>query len=148
MFEGVNKKLELANYFLNNLKNLADNAGGFTYIKMDKRNEMRANLDGFFFEIISAKDFFLQGINNQYGLQFKRKQDATDTYQIICQLRAKNAGGALKNAIKVLESIHRRLTKKGRWLWQLNNYRNSATHRELIHFSTEVKIESITDDKQ
>ena len=38
-------------------------------------------------------------------------------------------------------SIHRRLTKKGRWLWQLNNYRNSATHRELLHFGHVAKIE-------
>ncbi len=133
MFEGAERKLSLAEYFLNNLKALAKDAGGFSYIKMDKRNEVRANLDGFLFEVISAKDFFLQGLNKQYGLQFGKKQDATNTSQILQQLRAKN-DGSLNNVIKAVEALHRRLTKKGRWLWRLNRYRNSATHRELVHF--------------
>ena len=47
MFQGAERKLSLAEYFLNNLRALAKEAGGFSYIRMDKRNEMRANLDGF-----------------------------------------------------------------------------------------------------
>jgi hypothetical protein len=79
MFTGVYEKLERAEYFLNNLKNLSRDAGGFPYIK--KTQEMRANLDGFFFELISAKDFFLQGMNDHYGLGL-RKQEATDIVQL------------------------------------------------------------------
>ena len=133
MFEGAERKLSLAEYFLNKLKLLANEAGGFANIKMDKKHEVVVNLDGFLFEVMSAKDFFLQGLNKQYGLQFGKKQDATNTSQILQQLRAKN-DGSLNNVIKAVEALHRRLTKKGRWLWRLNHYRNSATHRELVHF--------------
>ena len=92
MFEGAERKLSLAEYFLNKLKLLANEAGGFANIKMDKKHEVVANLDGFLFEVMSAKDFFLQGLNKQYGLQFGKKQDATNTSQILQQLRAKNDG--------------------------------------------------------
>ena len=66
MFGGVYEKLERATYFLNNLKTIADDAGGFPYVK--KSQELRASLDGFFFEIVSAKDFFLQGVNDHCKL--------------------------------------------------------------------------------
>jgi len=129
MFTGVNEKLECAGYFLNNLKTLAEDAGGLHNIKADKEQEMRANLDGFFFEIISAKDFFLQGINDHYGLGL-RKQEATDTAQLKRCLECRNE----LRALEVVESIEKELSKKNTWLWRLNNYRNSATHRELLHY--------------
>ena len=118
MFRGVNEKLERAGYFLNNLKTLADEAGGFPYIR--KQREMRANLDGFFFEIISAKDFFLQGINDHYKLGL-RKNNATDTSQLKCQLglsglQPRSDTRLLRNVLKVVESVEKLLSDKGSWL--------------------------------
>ncbi len=133
MFVGVCEKLERAGYFLNNLKTLAEEAGGFPYIK--KRQQMRANLDGFFFEIVSAKDFFLQGINDHYGLGL-RKQEATD----IARLKQCLAGKSEAKGLEIVVLIEKQLSTKNSWLWQLNNYRNSATHRELLHLGHEVKF--------
>jgi len=133
MFEGVNQKLERAEYFLNNLKTLASNAGGFAHIK--EQQEMRANLDGFFFEVISAKDFFLQGINEKYKLGLM-KRDATDISQL--KQHCSNA-----DILSVLTSIKRLLDRKNSWLWKLNNYRNSATHRELLHLAYDAEPPSI-----
>jgi len=141
MFAGVNEKLECARYFLDNLKSLAEDARGLHNIKMDKQQEMRANLDGFFFEIISAKDFFLQGINDRYGLGLEK-----DKTTKISQLKGKLKGrlsdlenpptdvNALEKALQLVTSIGKFLDTKGSWLWRLNNYRNSATHRELLRY--------------
>ena len=127
MFEGVTKKLERADYCLQNLKTLASDAGGFAHIPRKKQQAMRANLDCFFFEIISAKDFFLQGINDNYaGLA---KNEATDVRQLKTCLECKDA----RNALEVVKLIEKELSNKDSWLWKLNNYRNSATHRELLH---------------
>ena len=134
MFEEVNRKLERAEYFLNNLKTLASTAGGFAHIK--EQQEMRANLDGFFFEVVSAKDFFLQGINEKYRLGLT-KRAATDIGQL--KQRCLDA-----NILSVLTSIKLELDKKNTWLWKLNNYRNSATHRELLHLGHEAELPSGT----
>ena len=139
MFKGVDEKLERAGYFLNTIKTLAYDAGGITRILSDKSQGMRANLDGFFFEIISAKDFFLQGIINQYGMP---KVKATERKRLIKELEAHD----LNDAAKVVRQIDKLLDVKNlrpeqklrddqdSWLWRLNNYRNSATHRELLHY--------------
>ena len=139
MFKGVDEKLERAGYFLNNLKTLADDAGGITRILSGKSQDMRANLDGFFFEIISAKDFFLQGIINQYGIT---KVKATERKRLIKELEDHD----LNDAAKVVRQIDKLLDVKNlrpeqklrddqdSWLWRLNNYRNSATHRELLRY--------------
>ena len=126
MFKGINEKLERAGYFLNNLKTLAEDAGGFHNIRADKQQEMAANLDGFFFEIVSAKDFFLQGINDKYSAGL-RKMEATDIGKLKQCLTDKNAR-------KALSKIEKLLATKNSWLWSLNNYRNSATHRQLLHY--------------
>ena len=129
MFEAVDKKLERAAYCLENLKTLASEAKEFAHIPADKQQAMRANLDCFFFEIISAKDFFLQGINDKYaGLP---RDEGTHIDKLKGCLRCKNANDALG----VIESIEGELREKTSWLWRLNNYRNSATHRELLHMS-------------
>ena len=127
MFTGVNEKLERAGHFLGNLKTLAKDAGGFAHIKREKQQEMRANLDGFFFEIISAKDFFLQGINDKYVHLPKDEGTRID------QLKRCLDCGQNTKALDIVKSIERELTSKESWLWKLNNYRNSATHRELLH---------------
>jgi hypothetical protein len=100
MFTGVNEKLERAAYFLNNLKALTDEAGGFAYIKRDKQQAMRANLDGFFFEIISAKDFFLQGINDRYGLGLSRR-NTTITKKLIAKLKCWGIDAAFSHKVKI-----------------------------------------------
>ena len=72
MFPEVDKKLERARYFLENIITLAEAEGGIAHITTDKQQHFRANLDGFFFEIISAKDFFLQGINDKCRLDLPK----------------------------------------------------------------------------
>jgi len=130
MFAGVNEKLECAGYLLNNLKTLAEDAGGLHNLKLNKQHEMRANLDGFFFEVISAKDFFLQGINDHYGLGLP-KDDATKIPELKCALSNMSVP---QNVSEVVKSVEKRLSRRNSWLWRLNNYRNSATHRELLHY--------------
>lgn len=141
MFEGVYKKLERAGYFLSNLKALEEAADGLAHVATDKQQEMRANLDGFFFEIISAKDFFLQGINNIYV--HLPKDEATRIDQL---KRCLDCSGHAK-ALDVVKSIEKQLADRNSWLWKLNNYRNSATHRELLHLGIEAEIPPITVDK-
>jgi len=80
MFEKVNKKLERAEYCLENLKTLGLGS-----------QPWRANLDCFFFEIISAKDFFLQAINDKYGLGLER-DEATCIPKLKRRLSDKVAG--------------------------------------------------------
>ena len=151
MFPGVYEKLERVGYFLNNLKALAKDAGGFPYIT--KRQEMRANLDGFFFEIVSAKDFFLQGINDEYGLGLSRRK-ATDIGRLIGKLKLPNQNN-VKNVLDKIKELldetklqpqQKLLDDEKSWLWRLNNYRNSATHRELLHLGTVATID-LTDNK-
>ena len=139
MFAGVNVKLGRAGYFLNRIKILQQDISNFAIIDRPKEQEFRANLDGFFFEIISAKDFFLQGIINQYGMP---KVKATERKRLIKELEAHD----LNDAAKVVRQIDKLLDVKNlrpeqklrddqdSWLWRLNNYRNSATHRELLHY--------------
>jgi hypothetical protein len=100
---------------------------------------MRTNLDCFFFEVISAKDFFLQGINDSYvGLA---KNEATDIRQLKKCLERNDAS----NALEVVKSIEKELSDKDSWLWELNNYRNSATHRELLHLGHHAKTQWVVD---
>lgn len=120
MFESVLKKIDLAEYFLNNLKSLAKEAGGFAHIKMGKRCEVVANLDGFLFEVVSAKDFFLEGINGHFHLGIPSKEVYEDKLIICCSLPI--------HAKDVVKKIKGLLSKEKTWLWQLNSYRNSATH--------------------
>jgi len=142
MFEGVIKKLERAGYFLDNLKSLAEDSGGFAYIS--KQQEMRANLDGFFLEIISAKDFFLQGINERYG-RVLPKDEATKTNRL--SELGRLLKGKDKNASKVVHRIHRLLSRKHSWLWRINNYSNSARHRKLLGVAHVVEMPPVTVDK-
>jgi len=148
MFEGVKKKLELAEYFLSNLKRLEHDAGGnLTYVKLDKRNEMRANLDGFLFEIISAKEFFLQGIIDSYGLT-SAKLRVTKRKLLIKLLDSKGLNDASRVVTRIDELLDGQRLRpdqklhddKDSWLWRLNHYRNSATHRELLRFGSQAEI--------
>jgi len=147
MFIGVYEKLERASYCLNNLKTLAKDADGFPYIQQGKQQEMRVNLDCFFFELISAKDFFLQGINDKYGLGLRKKK-ATDIDKLIGKLKLpeqkyiKNVLDEIKGLLDEtkLQPQQKLQDDEKSWLWRINNYRNSATHRELLHLGHEVKF--------
>jgi len=135
LFSEVTTKLELARYFLDNLKALAAGVGGLAYIKKEELLERRANLDGFFFEIVSVKDFFLQKINDRYEVGLPKNEATTKLADLKRCLEEKDT-----NASKVVGRIQRLLSIKNSWLWTLNNYRNSATHRELIHLEHSVLI--------
>jgi hypothetical protein len=137
MFEKVSKKLERAEYFLNNLKALEKEVGNLAHVPSDKQQVMRANLDAIFFELISAKDFFLQAINDHFTLGL-RKQDATKIDRLKQCVTCKNE----QKALDVIKSIRKDLVSDpNTWQWQLNNYRNSATHRELLPMGYEANTE-------
>jgi hypothetical protein len=122
MFESVNIKIDRAKFFLNQFK--TEQIG---------TNSWRAYLDAFFFELVSAKDFFLQGINDKYGLGLHRDQ-ATKFYL----LKRNLAYPVYSDALEVVENIEENLCNSTTWQWKLNNYRNSATHRELLHLGYEA----------
>jgi hypothetical protein len=132
MFDKVNNKLERAKYCVENLKGLGLGS-----------QPWRAHLDCFFFEIISAKDLFLQEINDKYQLGLPR-DDATKIPKLKRQLndRATLESDSLiwPRLLEVIKSIEKKLCEKGSWLWTLNNYRNSATHRDLLHIGFEAEI--------
>ncbi len=98
---------------------------------------MRANLDCFFFEIISAKDFFLQGVydaSSVTSLERHRVNEGT----LIAHLPDGKAKNVVREIHDLLNGSNLRPEQKSHddqdsWLWRLNNYRNSATHRELLH---------------
>jgi len=126
MFDSVSKKLEMARYFLDNLKSLAEEAGGFAYIQSSKRIETDANLDGFFFELISAKDFFLQEINDKYEAEVPGKCPNMEKALLNADVLPEH----VKSQVMRIKGL---LSDPNSWLWRLNNYRNCATHRQLIH---------------
>ena len=132
MFDKVNTKLERARYCLENLKSLGIGSQSW-----------RANLDCFFFEVISAKDLFLQEINDKYLLGLPR-DDATKIRKLKKQLEDKAAfeidSLIWPQLLEVVKSIEIKLCEKGSWLWKLNNYRNSATHRDLLAIGYEAEI--------
>ncbi len=144
MFDEVNKKLERAAYCLRNLKALESdaNARGFAFVAPDRQQEMRANLDCFLFEIVSAKDFFLQGINDSCRVGLPKNEATIDLGELRRRLEQKD-----RNASKVVERIQRLLSRKSSWLWRLNNYRNSSTHRELLHLGIEADVTWTIGDK-
>jgi len=129
MFEKVTRKIEKAEYFVQKIK--TEPIGTLAW---------RAYLEAFFFELVSAKDFFLQAINDKYGLGLKR-DEATKTDL----LKQRLGDGGHADALEVVKSIEKRLSKKDSWLWKLNNYRNSATHRELLAIGYEAEI-SVSED--
>jgi hypothetical protein len=124
MFEAVTKKLGRAEYFLNNLEDMASVRGGIPSLSPDDLNALRANLDAFFFELVSAKDFFLQEVNDRYAHLPKKKATHID------QLKPCLVGHA--DALAVVESIGEKMSQRDTWLWKINKYRNAATHWELF----------------
>jgi len=134
MFDSVNNKLRAAQYFLEQLGELEKMAGDLAAIAPFL---MRVNLDGFFFEIISAKDFFLQEINDNYGGGLTGN-DATKLNKLL-------ASPLTQNAKDQVRKIQRLISRKDTWLWRLNNYRNSATHRTLIgkHINAQLPARTV-----
>jgi hypothetical protein len=151
MFEGVNKKLERAKYCLQNLRTLASDAGGYAYIPREKQQAMRANLDCFFFEIISAKDFFLQGIHDACSVTSLKRHEVKES-NLIAHLPDGKAKQVVTRICSLLDGSNLRPEQKlqddkNSWLWRLNNYRNSATHRELLPLWHDAKIDPVVVDK-
>lgn len=139
MFEGVVGKLERAEYFLQHLKDLKEEYGSLACVGL-RQQEMRATLDGFFFEIVSAEDFFISGIIDLYKLQLPQDIKVTQRKRLIKELKAQQLGdvaGVIERIDQLLDASKLRPENKLQddeesWLWKLNNYRNSATHRELL----------------
>ena len=123
MFDSVCKKLKMAQYFLDSLKTMADDAGGFAHVESSKRIEADANLDGFFFELISAKDFFLQEVNKKFNSCLESKKVTEDNLLLL------NIPQSSKEQVK---KIKEKLSDDSTWLWRINNYRNVASHRRLF----------------
>jgi len=116
VFETVDFKFERAEYFLEKIGTVPIGT-----------QPWRAYLEAFFFELISAKDFFLQAINGKYGLGLER-DEATK----IDLLKRCLACRKYNHVLETVKSIERKLSDPNSWLWKLNNYRNSSTHRELL----------------
>jgi hypothetical protein len=149
MFEGVDEKLERAAYCLQNLKTLSTDSRGFAYIPREKQQAMRANLDCFFFEIISAKDFFLQGIRDAYSMTSLERHEVNEK-SLIAHLPDGKARQVVTKIRDLLDVSRLRPEQKleddeESWLCRLNNYRNSATHRELLPLRYKAKIHQVVD---
>jgi hypothetical protein len=149
MFEGVDKKLERAAYCLQNLKTLASDSEGFAHIPREKQQSMRANLDCFFFEIISAKDFFLQGVYDACSLTSLKRHQVNES-KLIAHLPDGKAKQVVTKICDLLDGSNLRPEQKlqddqDSWLWRLNNYRNSATHRELLPLGHVAKTHQVVD---
>ena len=122
MFDSVEAKLEAAGCFIDLLKSLERESGG-TLASASPRI-VTALLDAFLFEVIAAKDFFLQEVNDALGLDLSRKsvseQELVRNPQLSIEARAQ------------VKDLLRLSSDTNSWLWRLNNYRNAAAHRNII----------------
>jgi len=117
--EGFEEKLKAAEYFLNKLKELERDAG---HLSLADLFLIRVNLDGFFFEIIAAKDLFLQLINELFNAGLKNSEVNED------KLLKSNIDQKVRDAVLKIKQL---LSDKSSWLWRLNNYRNVTSHRAI-----------------
>ena len=134
MFDEVEAKLQQAEYFLDRLKTLVAEAGGFA--RIEKLREREAALDGFFFEVIAAKDFFLQQMNKQHNLGL-RSTEVNES-----RLRWLLTHYGLQNALEQVKKIEALLSDKNSWLWRLNNYRNVMAHRHGLQKAHKLELPS------
>ena len=91
-------------------------------------------MDAFLFEVIAAKDFFLQEINTAFIRPALNPQDVDDGRLMGCSLLPDNVRNKVVGKIRKLKS------QKDSWLWRLNNYRNVATHRHLLRRDFKVEV--------
>jgi hypothetical protein len=122
MFESVDNKLESAKYFVDSLKCLERESGGV--LASAKPYIVTALVDAFLFEVIAAKDLFLQEVNDAFGLGLSRKDVREQT--LLCNAKLPDQP---KEQVKELWCL---LSDSNSWLWRLNNYRNAAAHRNII----------------
>jgi len=125
-FVPVEEKLKAAEYFLDNLKKLEKEV---KHLSSADPFLARVNLDGFFFEVITAKDLFLQLINKLFKAGFKSGEVTID------KLLSINIEQKAKDAVLKIKQL---LSDKSSWLWRLNNYRNVTSHRALL--SRHIKL--------
>lgn len=128
-FIPIDEKLKAAEYFLDNLKKLEKEA---KHLSSADVFLTRVNLDGFFFEVIAAKDLFLQLINKLFKAGFKSGEVTTD------KLLSINIEQKAKDTVLKIKQL---LSDESSWLWRLNNYRNVTSHRALL--SRHIKIELV-----
>jgi len=110
---------------------------------------MRANLDCFFFEIISAKNFFLQDIRDAYSVTSLKRNEVKES-NLIAHLpdgKAKQVVTRIRDLLDVnkLRPEQKLQDDEESWLCRLNNYRNSATHRELLPLRYDAEIHPVVD---
>ncbi len=122
MFRSVQDKLEAADYFIDSLKYCQKEARGI--LASASPNIVTALLDAFLFEVIAAKDFFLQEVNRAFRLGLSRKDVNEKTL-----LRNAKLTNEAKEQVGKLQGL---LGNSDSWLWRLNNYRNTAAHRHVI----------------
>ena len=126
-FAPIEEKLKAAEYFFNKLKELEKNA---RHLSSADPFLTRVNLDGFFFEVIAAKDLFLQVVNKLFNAGLKSGEVNEN------KLLTSNIEQKAKDTVS---KIKRLLSDESSWLWRLNNYRNVTSHRALL--SRHIKIE-------
>ncbi len=153
MFKIVYNKLERAEYCLDNLKAFEKEARGLPYVPSDKQQQMRANLDCFLFEIMSAKDLFLQSIYVNYKVRdMKNERNVTKPEELVKYLEGepKDVVESVRNLLDGgrLEKQQKLEDDQDSWLWRLNNFRNAATHRKLLGLGIVAEVYSTIKDKK
>ncbi len=122
MFQSVEDKLEAAKYSVDSLKYLEGQSGGV--LASANPIIVTALLDAFLFEVIAAKNFFLQEINDAFAAGLSRKDVKEQV--LLCNAKLPN------QAKEQVKELWRLLSDSNFWLWRLNNYRNAAAHRNII----------------
>jgi len=122
MFKIVYNKLERAEYCLDNLKAFEKEARGLPYVPSDKQQQMRANLDCFLFEIMSAKDLFLQSIYVNYKVRdMKNERNVTKPEELVKYLEGepKDVVESVRNLLDGgrLEKQQKLEDDQDSWLW-------------------------------
>lgn len=122
-------KLFASKYHLDQLKKIEAEEGG---IAIDKNRIMtEILLDGFFGEIIGAKDALLYLVDSklQLGIAVGRKKVMNN-----------NVREAVKNDSRKqsILSDYFRASEPSNWFWQLNELRNQALHRSYLQKVTEI----------
>ena len=124
MFDSVEAKLEAARYFMDLLKSLERESGGI--LASASPRIVTALLDAFLFEVIAAKDFFLQEVNDAFGSGLPRDKVHE---QALLSLDEATLPDRARRQVRKLMGLG---SRSNSWLWRLNNYRNAAAHRQIV----------------
>jgi hypothetical protein len=114
-------KVNAADYHLEKLKEIESRVGGLIG---EERFSAEVELSAFFHELIGALDSLLFEIN--YALELGIPDREVCRQEVNRRLKDKGIDN------KALLREVNKIDEKDSWLWRLNNYRNSATHMDLI----------------